>query len=90
MQLHTSFTNGKVREDCRLGKPIGLKVLHILGAVVTLIQMNEEFARIYDILLALAGIKRRCLHPDQQRYNLSSTLPRWVCYYLNSNTEYCW
>lgn len=65
MQFHAPFTNGKVREDCRLGKAIGLKVLHILGAVVTLIQMNEEFASIYDILLALAGIKRRCLHPDQ-------------------------
>ena len=57
MQFHLALPYRKVREDCRLGKPIGPEFLHILGAIVPLIKVNKEFARIHDILLAL--------HPNQ-------------------------
>lgn len=56
-QFRPALPYRKVREDCRLGKPIGPEFLHVLGAIVPLIKVNKEFARIHDILLAL--------HPNQ-------------------------
>ena len=65
VQFHPALPYRKVREDCRLGKPIGPEFLHILGAIVPLIKVNKEFARIHDILLALSRIERLALHPNQ-------------------------
>ena len=63
MQFHPPFPCRKVCHDGWLRKAVGPKVLHVRGAVVFLVQMDEQPFRVNDILLGFTGIKALGFHP---------------------------
>ena len=64
MQDDLFVSHWKIIDDCLLGISIGAKILHLPGAVVSLIHVHVQGPGIQDFLPALSGIKSSGLYPD--------------------------